>query len=501
VKRWIFALTLIAVIRVAATDRVFSATHDEPAHLSAGYEWLNGSYTVDLSHPPLARALCAFPLWLQSNRAPQEGNVIDRLNDLLYRGRYDQNLAHARYGTLLILIAAILGVAAWTRHSFGDLTAIIAVALFTNLPPILGHAGVATTDLAVAAALPWALLALERYLAQPTLARGALLGLALGIGVLAKFSFLVYFPPAALVVLLMRRPLRANVRSAALALVTALLVIWSGYRFEFAKASTVMGDDGSLALFRLLMPESLAQRAVHVPLPAVSLPFGLAMVRWHNRQPNVSYLLGETGSSWWFYFPVVLFFKTPLPFLLLLACGLRKPAWMFALITLAILAVAMTSHINIGVRHVLPFYVPASVVAAYGLTRVRLAGAALALWLVIGVAIGHPDYLAWFNEAAGRDPSRIVVDSNLEWGQDGLRLARAAHEMHIDHLKLFYATNIRLPNHGVDAERLSFGPQSGWIAIGEAPLRFFGKPEMFGWLQDHRPVRRIGKSVRLYHIP
>jgi hypothetical protein len=183
---------------------------------------------------------------------------------------------------------------------------------------------------------------------------------------------------------------------------------------------------------------------------------------------------------------------------------------MFTLIAFAILGMAMTSHINIGVRHVLPFYVPATAVAAYGAVETwkrsrdafaRTVLAALAAWLAIGVAVEHPDYLAWFNEAARPEPSAIAVDSNLDWGQEGLRLARAVREIGIDDLKLWYAMNIRPEEHGIHATQLGFGPQHGWIAVSEAPLRFLGEPEKLGWLLQYRPVRRIGKSLRLYYIP
>lgn len=509
----IAVLIVIAVVRVAATDRVFSATHDEPAHLSAAYEWWTGGYSIDLGHPPLARILCGFPLWLSSDHQPRYGDYFERTNALLYRGRYEKNLAHARYGNLVLLIAAILGVAAWTRRSFGDAAAIAAAALFTNLPPILGHAGLATTDLAVTAALPWALLALERFYDRPSLARGALLGVAIGFGLIAKFSFLVFFPAAAVIVTIFRRPPRVPLRDMGVMLVCAFLIVWAGYRFEFRSAASIVGDKPAAELFAFI---HLSPSLVHLPMPAASYPLGVAIVKGHDADQNTSYLLGRLGSSWWFYFPVVLFYKTPLPFLIFFAIGLLLIAWQrsramlpFALITFAILAIAMTSHINIGVRHVLPLYVPAAAVAAYAVVEIwrrthevfgRAALAALAVWLVAGVALEHPDYLAWFNEAARPEPSSIVVDSNLDWGQDGLRLVRVTRELGIDELKLWYATSLRLEDHGVRAQQLGFGPQEGWIAVSEAPLRFLGRRDQLGWLDQYRPVRRIGKSLRLYCI-
>ena len=153
----IVALTAIAVVRVSLAQRHFSATHDEPAHIACGYEWLTGTYTLDPSHPPLARVIGALPLRLDANPArPQQGNFIDRANDLLYGGAYETNLVRARRGTLVFLAIAVAGVAVLARRMFSRAIAVIATALFATLPPILGHAGLVTTDLAVVAALPWA---------------------------------------------------------------------------------------------------------------------------------------------------------------------------------------------------------------------------------------------------------------------------------------------------------------------------------------------------------
>ena len=40
--------------------------------------------------------------------------------------------------------------------------------------------------------------------------------------------------------------------------------------------------------------------------------------------------------------------------------------------------------------------------------------------------VAHPDYLPWFNGFA-RDPAAILNDSNLDWGQDVLRLVRVTY--------------------------------------------------------------------------
>src|SRR3954454_19722099 len=81
---------------------------------------------------------------------------------------------------------------------------------------------------------------------------------------------------------------------------------------------------------------------------------GIADVRNHNATGHRNFLFGQMSwDGWWYYFPVALFFKTPIPFLLLALTGCvllarRRPE--VPLIAAAMLAVAMTSGSNIGVR-------------------------------------------------------------------------------------------------------------------------------------------------------
>ncbi len=528
-------LTLLAVVRVASTHRKLNATNDEPVHLAAGWMWLSGSYT-DLGHPPLARVLSALPLRMAGLPDPPASGDTARGHFLLYHGdRYLKNLARARIGNLLLLIVAILAVAEQARRAFGQAAAIWATALFTNLPPILGHAGVITTDMAATATLPLALLALDRFLESPTVKRGALLGAAIGAGVLAKFSFLVFFPATALVLLGSARlartrrasrpavltaahdapPVRAGRPLPAVALV-AFLVTWAGYQFDFRPISKVF--PGASFFVQMMVPEP-ARAAVrafsdNVPIPAPALPVGIGILKQHDKDGHFTNFLGQTGTKgWWHYFPVVVFFKTPIPFLLLTLVGAflafrARRGIEHALIPMVILLVAMTGSINIGVRHVLPMYASLAVIAGFATVELwrrargpfaQLGMTALLAWLFLGVATQHPDYLPWFNEAADGKPWRIATDSNLDWGQDVLRLEKVMRELKIERVWIRYSTGAALQHHGIAHDPLPDHPVSGWIAIGETPASFF--PDRIEWLTRYEPVRRVGKSMRLYYVP
>ena len=518
----IAALTIVAVVRVASTHRVFSEVLDEPAHLAAGFEWLHGRYMIDASHPPLARVLGAIPLWLADYPLPDGLDMVSVGNQLLYHGdRYLKTLARARMGNLLLLAIAIVAMAAWARRAFGTPVAIVSAAMLTTIPSVLGHAGLITTDLAPLATIPLALVALDRYLESRTTGRAAILGLALGIGLLSKFSFIVFFPPCALLVAIGRRRWPA-LRQTALALAVAALVVWAGYRFDFRTPNAYYKGHGAY-VFHVASPKPLQKfadwAAVKLPIPAPAFAVGLGMLQAHNKEGHTAYLFGQTRmNGWWYYFPVVFFYKTPLPYLILSAWGallivLSRDRLRMAVLlcALAIMVLAMTSKINIGVRHILPMYAPLSIVAAYGVIEIwkrardtfgRTVLVALLAWLFGGIALAHPDYMAWFNEAAQPNPARIAVDSNLDWGQDTLRLERAVRELKIDHLSVDVLTNMRLDLLGIPIDR--FEPRvrpSGWVAVSETPYAFKSIDGSYVWLSSYRPVRRIGESIRLYYLP
>lgn len=468
--RWRVLLALIVVFtlaRIATTHRVFSQTVDEASHLIAGYDILTKRvYTTDLHHPPLARVLFALPFIGEpdpvSEGAMSRGTVL-----LLRNDRYTQNVARARMPNLLFVAIAVVGVAYWARHLFTPGAGLLAALIFASLPPVLAHGGLATTDMALTATLIVALYALTRVLEDATWPRTIALGVALAAGLLAKYSFLAYFPVCAIVLIAVRR------------------------RFPFARIAT------SLAL---------AIVVVCIAMPPQHFLAGLESVRAQTANPPKAILFGEVrAGGWWYYFPVALFFKTPIPFLILAIAGLRRRLEL-ALIAAAILAIAMTSNINIGVRHVLPIYAPLAICAAVAI-RVRWLNVALIGWLAIGSALAHPDSLAWFNAFAGKEPQRVLNDSNLDWGQDALRLVRLARREKIPHITTSLPWSAPLDHIGLPPRRdlEALQPVHGWLAISELNIAL-GRdvsPEVRKWLDElleGKPYRRVGKSIRLYRF-
>lgn len=395
-------------------------------------------------------------------------------------------------------------------------------------------------DVPVTAMTILTLYLLLRWFESPTVAAAARLGVAAGLAVATKMSAVPFIGVAALSLMALRllftprAPLRwllpRRLATAALAALLTVVITVGIYGPKLVYLTTpdlalspalnfLTGDRGAL--------HDLAYRfAARVPLPLgfLMVPTNFLGVEWHNEHGHLSFLLGHTAANgWWYFYPVALAVKTPLPLLLLGLYGLgllTLRGWRSADIYLLAPAACFTSilvfcclysHINIGVRHVLIAYPLLAIGAAYAIVSgwqqwhsrlARPALAALLLWQVSMLVIAYPDYLAYFNPIAGQHPERILVDSDLDWGgQDLRRLEQVLAARRVQQLWLGYQGTADLSR-----ERLPpfmplkpNQPVSGWVAITMITLQ--ENQAGYGWLTRYRPVQRVGKSIELYYIP
>jgi hypothetical protein len=244
-------------------------------------------------------------------------------------------------------------------------------------------------------------------------------------------------------------------------------------------------------------------------------------------------LLGQVRETgWWYFFPVALAVKTPLPFLLLIAIGSfclaqrawREKNWTIAaplVATFTLLLVCMPSRLNIGVRYVLPVYSLFAIVGAVGacqlwkVSKPKYAGMMITIillvWHLTSSFRTHPDYLAYFNELAGQHPERILVNSDLDWGQDLFRLSALLQAKGVDKVSIAYFGTADLNSFNLPPfQRLSpYQPTAGWVAISVACLKMGGvknglakafPKDSFYWLEAYKPVGMAGRSIRLYYV-
>jgi hypothetical protein len=182
----------------------------------------------------------------------------------------------------------------------------------------------------------------------------------------------------------------------------------------------------------------------------------------------------------------------------------------------------MTSHINIGARHILPVYIGFSMVAALAVVQLgqwsqtkKWAGiiaALLVFWMAFTGAAAHPDYLPYFNELVRTEPDRILVDSDYDWGQDTKRLARRLRELG--------ATEVSFGHSGeANAEALQIfpglphiqrihplKPAEGWTAVSPTLARttqyglYYRYPNVKLWWEHLEPKEKVG-TLLLYYVP
>jgi 4-amino-4-deoxy-L-arabinose transferase-like glycosyltransferase len=378
--------------------------------------------------------------------------------------------------------------------------------IFTLIPPILGHAGLATTDMPLTATLALAFYAMARWIEKPTLATGAFMGFSVGLAIISKFSSLAFLPAcvgAALVWVLIDKGGVAKIRgwltkpyllSAAVALPVLILVVWGIFRFSW-----------------------------HDGVPAPELWEGIRQAQKHQDTGHTSYLFGKSNTSGFLmFYPVSLGIKTPLGILALMLGGLalawkrrKQAAWMLPVAGMAgIMAVGLYSRINIGLRHIMPIYCFAALLAAcfaweWLRSKEKWKGwvvTAMLAWAAVSGVVNHPDYLAYFNELVGSEPERIIADSDLDWGQDVTRLAMRLKELRADSVHFSSFTYADLYYFGFPPIEASdpYTPAPGWNAVSITYWKVFhmgGDRSRPVWPDQVKPTERVGKSMLLYYFP
>ncbi len=516
----VLALILLGTVRIVATYTVFNHTSDEPAHLACGMEWLDqGVYHYEAQHPPLTRVMVALGPYLDGARSAHQNEMTAEGNAILYTGgQYDRRLALSRAGNLPFFWLACWMVFLWGRRALGPVGAVVSVLIFTMIPTVLAHAGLSTTDMGVTACFAAATYSLVRLIEEPGLKTGAWHGLAGALMLLTKFSALVFYPAAVALALALwlyrtRPPVRElwhlfarRLPWLGLAALLGFVVIWAAYRFSFGR--------------NIWFP---------FPVPFPELFAGIQDVIAHNERGHIAYFMGEVRTEgWWAFFPTLIAIKLPLAALGLIAVGLwrgsdqRPGAWPFGMLIaapVAILAVALPSRINIGIRHILPMFPFLAIIAAAGALWLARQGrhAAWALWTLAAALVwlcgtslaAHPDYLPYFNALAGPEPEQFVVESDLDWGQDIKRLGRRLRELNAPSVGFSPTIMIDPLKHGFPPWRWSAvdAPYPGWNAVQVTEWKShrmglrMQEPHTRVWPDFVKPVERVGSSILLYYIP
>lgn len=526
-----------------------SPTMDEQNHLARGLALLRtGDPRFSLEHPPLVNVLSALPLLT----IPELQLPIDHpswnqregwyafAEQLLWVYNHDveRMVFLSRIPTLYLTLGLALVGYRFSRELWSRLAALLVMIFLLFDPNIMAHGRYTTTDVGgtamvlLSAYLLWRLWISDGW----NWRRVFFAGIALGLAFASKFSNLIFLPIFALSAFL---PLYGNSWSwmsssrrllkYLLAGALSVLVVWVLYAFEWRH-------------YRFLSIPFTELNQFSGPLPTFLA--GIEQILRVSEGGRPAFLMGEFSmDGWWYYFPVAFTVKTPILVLILfliaaiLLVGRRDTrgrASYLLILALAFFVISMLSALNIGYRHLLPIlpflYVMASgIVVIPGIignvtetrhyvARFALLGALVSIFAID--AFIHPHYLSYFNLLAGGPANghKYLVDSNLDWGQDLIRLKYWMANNDVDQLKLSWFGTADPEYYGIKYEPLPGlthhfdlwwdlpfdpdDPKPGIYAISasnlwEIPL---AEKRVFPWFRARQPDDRIGYSIFIYVV-
>jgi hypothetical protein len=529
-------LLLLAYGLASTSAAVKSPTMDEQNHIARGLAYLGtGDPRLSVEHPPLLNVLNALPpyLLLDINLPLDEwweaGEWYHFADNLLWKANAEPEriVFLARLPTMWLGLALVAVGFRWSARLFGSRGGLLSAFLLALDPNVLAHTRLSTTDVGGALLVALSCYGLWRSACRPSWSSYLGTGLAFGLAAGARLSALLLLPIFALVLVIDAvaagpdRPSRLGRGMILLATVITVagLVVWAIYGFETGQA----GGDG---------PAVPAPRYVEGVEAILSLSGG----------GRAGYLVGEySDQGWWYYFPVAFAVKTPLPTLLLataaLVSALRHPRRedLFLLVPPAVYFVAsMVSSLNIGYRHLLPVLPFLAVhvgrlgrdpLRPSGRARAALRSVALAgavIWLAASTLPIYPHFLAFFNVLGGGADNgwRVLVDSNIDWGQDLKSLREWMEEQGVERVSLAWFGSAYPEAYGIEYEPLpgvGFGshfelwsdppfdpesPEPGIYVISVTNLVGVALPDhdLYKWFREREPDDKIGYSLFVYRV-
>lgn len=264
---------------------------------------------------------------------------------------------------------------------------------------------------------------------------------------------------------------------------------------------------------------------------------------------------GSEGAGYW-YFPILYLTKLPLPLLiieafllLLVTCYfyrttiklIKKEATireqfikhnklLALLIILAVFIIiyaesAITSKLNIGLRHFMPVIFALTILTAIGIQiywdeiifrgfKVKYAILGLSVIMIVSVSTSFPHYLSYYNIIGGgtNNGYKIATDSNYDWGQDVKRLSEWMEKNKVEkiYVDIF---SLNAPKYYLGENYRDFNikynnlpPSGSYLAVSAMNHQnnvydtSIASDKKYSILKDNL-IDRAGKSIFIFKIP
>ena len=172
----------------------------------------------------------------------------------------------------------------------------------------------------------------------------------------------------------------------------------------------------------------------------------------------------------------------------------------------------MLSPVNLGLRHLLVIYPFLALLGAYALLWLwqvsgsrtemfayRSPATILVIWTIATCVRATPDFIPYFNELAAPYGSRILIDSDFDWGQDLNRLSSVLQQQHVILMDRLLGLSRPQSTRLTSLATASGQPRAVRLDCHKSvPIKT--KPGDYGWLEKYKPERIVGKTIRLYHF-
>jgi 4-amino-4-deoxy-L-arabinose transferase-like glycosyltransferase len=538
---------LVYVLQCVWFARTQSFTYDEPPHITAGlHNWRLNLFDMVLDHPPLGHLLPTLPIVF--------GNWQIRWGDPRVTGITDPIGMAMRVRLVNVALGVFLGVALWfvTRNIFSEGAANLALALFAFSPSLIANFTLVTTDGVTTLMIFLTAVQLVRWRKNRSLRATLLLGVILGLLLLAKLSTPPVFCLALALMLVLKpdgwawSPKRWNWYAMFVAFGLALFVFWGGYFFH---VSHLKIGDGRVEMTFPNRPTFASnsigrkvgfmrwplQHHLTLLIPAGEYLEGIADLVDHNQNGHQTFLFGKSGftQKLWFQ-PALALLKWPPIILLLFFCGVfllatrrvRPKTDLLVLLLFPatfLLFQMVMSRISTGERHFLAVYPFVLLICGATWEWARNRGEPVEgrssqpkrplVWLLVLAVLLNaadvlryaPGYLSYCNVLIpNRKSYKYFSDSNLDWGQGLIALRQYQDQHPSEQIWLAYFGNVEPAVYGIQAKSLNEGQKvSGTVVIGATHLggEYLADPKAYRWVTKYPLKTILDHCMLVYTVP
>lgn len=518
-------------------------------HIGVGYSYLKThDFRMNPSSPPLLRLIMAAPLLPLDLKLPLDNPSWETINSTQFNYQFlyvynfdaDKIVFFARLPMLLLSIILGYFIYLWSKKLYGYSAGIFSLFLYVMSPVILANAGLAMLDMGcslfvfLAIFSLWRLFASENYCFKEILICGIWFGCALA----SKISSVLLFPLFIVFSLIKIfqsdsriKELTRQVRILFMIFITAIILLWASYGFEFKPLLRNAPDAGEkieyIKKFSEKLPltnkekvsKILLYHAQYTPVPLGE--YFIALLGIGNQaivgQQGVYFNGKEYREGVKLYYLVDFLIKNPIPFLVIILLAIIfMPLWLrprsdflsqaFLLLPIIAFFVSLSfSKLQGGIRYLLPAY-PFLCVWLGGAIHLRykrftgvfrVCMTLLCIWYAYIALAAFPNYLAYFNEfVGGANGFGHKVVKDFDWGQDLPSLAKYLKEQKTPYVKLLYFGTAEPKYYEINYKTLSKEefkkPKSDIYAISGRWL------DAVEWTSEVKPAAKIGYSIFIY---